>query len=141
MDVSVKILSDSELDKILAEKAKRLVTESSQRGADGHVVELTEANFDRLVNGGKVTFVDFWAVWCGPCKTMEPIVERLAIKFGGSVNFGKLNVDEHSAIATRYEVQSIPTFMVFKNGAPVDAVIGTMPEAALEMRIRKAAGS
>jgi thioredoxin 1 len=140
LDASVKILSDSELDKILAEKAKRLVTESSQRGANGHVVELTEANFDRVVNGGKVTLVDFWAVWCGPCKTMEPIVERLASKLGGNVNFGRLNVDEQSAIATKYEVQSIPTFILFKNGAPVDAVIGTMPEAALEMRIRKAAG-
>jgi len=140
LDASVKILSDSELDKILAEKAKRLVTESSQRGANGHVVELTEANFDRVVNGGKVTLVDFWAVWCGPCKTMEPIVERLASKLGGNVNFGRLNVDEQSAIATKYEVQSIPTFILFKNGAPVDAVIGTMPEAALETRIRKAAG-
>jgi thioredoxin 1 len=134
-------LSDSELDRILAEKAKRWVSESSLHGSQGHVVELTEANFDRLVNGGKVTFVDFWAVWCGPCRTMEPVVERLAAKFGGSVTFGKLNVDEHSAIATKYEVQSIPTFMVFKNGAPVDAVIGTMPEAALEQRIRKAAGA
>ncbi len=103
-------------------------------------MELTEANFDKVVNNGKVTFVDFWAVWCGPCKTMEPVVERLASKFAGSVNFGKLNVDEHSAIATRYEVQSIPTFMVFRNGTPVDAIVGTMPEAALEQRIRKAAG-
>jgi len=132
-------LSDSELDKILAEKSKRLVAERSQT-KHGHVVELTEANFDKLVNGPKVTFVDFWAVWCGPCRTMEPVVERLAAKFDGSVNFGKLNVDEHSRIATRYEVQSIPTFMLFKNGRPVDAVIGTMQEAALEQRIRKAAG-
>jgi len=132
-------LSDSELDKILAEKTKRLVAEQSQ-ATHGHVVELTEANFDRLVNGPKVTFVDFWAVWCGPCRTMEPVVERLAAKFDGSVNFGKLNVDEHSRIATRYEVQSIPTFMLFKNGRPVDAVIGTMQEAPLEQRIRKAVG-
>jgi thioredoxin 1 len=132
-------LSDSELDKILAEKTKRLVAEQSQT-THGHVVELTEANFDKLVNGPKVTFVDFWAVWCGPCRTMEPVVERLAAKFDGSVNFGKLNVDEHSRIATRYEVQSIPTFMLFKNGKPVDAVIGTMQEAPLEQRIRKAAG-
>ena len=133
-------MSDFELDKILAEKARRLVTESSQRGAHDQVVELTEVNFDRMVNDGKVAFVDFWAVWCGPCKTMEPIVERLATKLGGAVSFGKLNVDEHPAIATKYEVQSIPTFMLFKNGAPVDAVIGTMPEAALETRIRKATG-
>jgi len=133
------MLSDSELDKILAEKSKRLVAENSHT-AHGHVVELTEANFDMLVKGAKVTFVDFWAVWCGPCKTMEPVVERLAAKLDGSVNFGKLNVDEHSAIATKYEVQSIPTFMMFRNGRPVDAVIGTMQEAPLEQRIRKAAG-
>jgi thioredoxin 1 len=133
------MLPDSELDKILAEKSRRLVTENSQ-STNGHVVELTEANFDKLVSGSKVTFVDFWAVWCGPCKTMEPIVERLAAKLGGSVNFGKLNVDQHSGIATKYEVQSIPTFMMFKNGRPVDAVIGTMQEAPLEQRIRKAGG-
>ena len=112
----------------------------SEKSAHGHVVELTEANFDKMVNGQKPTFVDFWAVWCGPCRTMEPVVERLAAKLGASVNFGKLNVDEHPGIATRYEVQSIPTFMIFKNGRPVDAVIGTMQEAPLEQRIRKVAG-
>jgi len=130
-------LSDSELDKILADKAKRLVSEHSQHGS---VVELTQANFDKLINSPKPTFVDFWAVWCGPCRTMEPVVERLAAKLGGSVTFGKLNVDEHPGIATKYEVQSIPTFMIFKNGRPVDAVIGTMQEAPLEQRVRKAAG-
>jgi thioredoxin 1 len=134
------MLSDSELDKILAEKSKRMIAENSQ-ATHGHVVELTEANFDKMVNGPKLTLVDFWAVWCGPCKTMEPVVERLAAKLGANVNFGKLNVDEHSGIATKYEVQSIPTFMLFKNGRPVDAVIGTMQEAPLEQRIRKAAGS
>jgi thioredoxin 1 len=130
-------LSDSELDRILADKARRMVSEKS---AHGHVVELTEASFDKMVNGPKPTFVDFWAVWCGPCKTMEPVVERLAAKLGANVNFAKINVDEHPSIATRYEVQSIPTFMIFKNGRPVDAVIGTMQEAPLEQRIRKVAG-
>lgn len=133
------MLSDSELDKILAEKSKKMVAEHSH-AAHSHVVELTTANFDRVVGGPKVTLVDFWAVWCGPCRTMEPVIERLATKLGGSVNFGKLNVDEHPGIATKFEVQSIPTFMLFRNGRPIDAVIGTMQEAALELRIRKAAG-
>lgn len=131
-------MSDSELSKILAEKSKKLLAEHAQ-AAQG-VVEFTESNFDKTINGPKATFIDFWAVWCGPCKTMEPVVERLARKLGGSVTFGKLNVDEHSEIATRYDVQSIPTFMIFRKGRPVDAVIGTMQEAALEQRIRKAAG-
>ena len=131
-------MSDSELDKILAEKSKKLLADSSRAG---HVVELTRHNFDNLVNGPKPTFVDFWAVWCGPCRTMEPVVERVAAKLGKEVNFGKLNVDEHPEIATRYEVQSIPTFMLFKNGRPIDAVIGTIQEASLEQRIKKAAGS
>jgi thioredoxin 1 len=117
-----------------------LVTEHSQHGAHAHVEELTAANFDKLISSSKPTFVDFWAVWCGPCRTMEPVVERLAAKLGGAVTFGKLNVDEHPSIATKYEVQSIPTFMIFKNGRPVDAVIGTMQEAPLEQRIRKVAG-
>jgi thioredoxin 1 len=140
--LDVKMLSDSKLDKIHAEKTS-FISEGSQQehASQGHVVELTEGNFDKLINSGKVTFVDFWAVWCGPCRMMEPIVERLAVKFGAGVTFGKLNVDEHPAIATKYEVQSIPTFMLFKNGVPVDAVIGTMQEAVLEQRIRKSAGT
>ena len=128
-------MSDSELDKILAEKSRRLVVEHAS-----HVVELTDTNFEKVVGGPKLAFVDFWATWCGPCKTMEPVISRLAAKLGSSVAFGKLNVDEHSAIATRYEVQSIPTFMMFRDGKPIDAVIGTMQESALELRIRKAAG-
>ncbi len=131
-------MSDSDFNKALADRARKMVSEQSH--AHGQVVELTEENFDETVGGKKATLVDFWAVWCGPCRTMEPVIERLAGKLGASVNFGKLNVDEHPSIATKFEVQSIPTFMLFKNGRPVDAVIGTMQEAALEMRVRKAAG-
>lgn len=131
-------MSDSDLNKTLADKARKMVAEQSH--VPDHTIELTEANFDRTVGGPRVTLVDFWAVWCGPCRTMEPVIERLAEKLRGSVNFGKLNVDQHPSIATKFEVQSIPTFMLFKNGRPVDAVIGTTQEAALEMRIRKAAG-
>jgi thioredoxin 1 len=132
-------LSDPELDRILRERAKKMTAEGSQPGVEP-IVKLTGANFDREVGGGKPVFVDFWAVWCGPCRVMEPVVERLAARYSGKVIFGKLNVDEEPEIATRYDVQSIPTFMVFKNGQPADAVIGAVGEAALNQMIQKSLG-
>ena len=115
-----------------------MVLEASARNS--LPVALTSSDFDRYVNDGRPVFVDFWAVWCGPCKTMEPIVDRLAAKYAGKVLFGKLNVDEQSEIATRYEVQSIPTFMIFKGGQPVDAAIGAVGEAALDRLIQRSLG-
>jgi thioredoxin 1 len=131
-------LSDPELNRIYEEKMKRM---SLQAGVGhGSIVRLTTSDFDGYINSGKPVFVDFWAVWCGPCKAMEPVVERLAAKYAGKVVFGKLNVDEESTLATRYDVQSIPTFMMFKNGNPVDAVIGAVGEPMLERLIQKSAG-
>jgi thioredoxin 1 len=131
----IKILSDPELTKILNEKARRMTLEASSKHAS--IVTLTSSDFDRCVNDGRPVFVDFWAVWCGPCRTMEPVVERLAARYDGKVVFGKLNVDEQSDIATKYDVQSIPTFMVFKNGKPVDAAIGAVGEVALDRLIQR----
>ena len=83
-------------------------------------------------------FVDFWAVWCGPCKIMDPVVEKLAMKYSDRILFGKVNVDEEMNISSRYQVFSIPTFMIFKNGQPMDAVIGAVGEASLERLVRNA---
>ena len=101
-------------------------------------VKLTEANFDSLGSSDRPMFVDFWAVWCGPCKIMEPVVEKLAAKYGDRVLFGKVNVDEEMNISSRYQVFSIPTFMIFKNGQPMDAVIGAVGEASLERLVKGA---
>ncbi len=101
-------------------------------------VKLTGANFDRLSSGDKPMFVDFWAVWCGPCRIMDPIVEKLAAKYSDKMLFGKVNVDEEMDISSRYQVFSIPTFMVFKNGQPMDAVIGAVGEASLERLVKNA---
>jgi len=103
-------------------------------------VKLTEANFDSLSSSDKPMFVDFWATWCGPCRAMEPVVERLATKYSDRVTFGKVNVDEEMNISSRYEVLSIPTFMIFKNGQPMDAVIGAVGEASLERLVTSAIG-
>jgi len=103
-------------------------------------MKLTEENFDRVVAGPKPVFVDYWAVWCGPCRIMDPVVDRLAKKYAGKVTFAKVNVDEEMNISSRYQVFSIPTFMIFKNGQPMDAVIGAVGESSLEKLILSAIG-
>jgi thioredoxin 1 len=107
-------------------------------GRTDSTVKLTEANFDALSSSDRPMFVDFWAVWCGPCRIMEPVVERLAAKYSDRVLFGKVNVDEEMNISSRYQVFSIPTFMIFKNGQPMDAVIGAVGEASLERLVKSA---
>ena len=99
---------------------------------------MTEKNFEEMSSGGKPLFVDFWATWCGPCRIMDPIVEKLAAKYSDRVVFGKVNVDEEMNISSRYQVFSIPTFMVFKSGQPMDAVIGAVGESSLEQFLKKA---
>ncbi|MBI4257587.1 MAG: thioredoxin [Thaumarchaeota archaeon] len=99
--------------------------------SNGSVV-LTSANFNQIIGGEKPVVVDFWAEWCGPCRYMHPIFEYLASKYAGKVVFGRLNVDENQEIAARYEVFSIPTFVIFKSGAQLDRVIGAVGEKGLE---------
>jgi thioredoxin 1 len=103
-------------------------------------VKLTEENFDRVVTGPKPVFVDYWAVWCGPCRIMDPVVDKLAKKYSDKMTFAKVNVDEEMNISSRYQVFSIPTFMIFRNGQPMDAVIGAVGESSLEKLIVSAIG-
>jgi thioredoxin len=111
---------------------------SSETKQSERTVKLTEGNFDALNSGSRIVFVDFWASWCGPCMAMEPVVDRLAAKYSDRVLFGKVNVDEEINLSSRYEVFSIPTFMVFRSGRPLDAVIGAVGETSLERLIRNA---
>ncbi len=101
-------------------------------------VKLTEENFQKYSSGDKPLFVDFWAVWCGPCRIMDPVLEKLASRYGDRIVFGKVNVDEEMNLSSQYQVFSIPTFMLFKNGQPMDAVIGAVGEASLEQFLKRA---
>ena len=102
------------------------------------IVTLTDENFKTYSTAEKPLFVDFWAAWCGPCRVMEPVVEKLAAKYGESVVFGKVNVDEQMGVSSTYQVLSIPTFMLFKDGQPMNAVIGAVGEASLEQMVKHA---
>jgi thioredoxin 1 len=99
------------------------------------VVELTESTFEAAVlKSSKPVLVDFWAVWCGPCRQVGPIVESLAEKWGDKISVVKVNVDDVPSVAEKYGIMSIPTLMLFKGGQIVERVVGVSPQAALEKK-------
>ena len=102
-------------------------------------IKFTEANFEEEVLKSDIpVLVDFYADWCGPCKMMMPVVEKMAETYEGKVKIGKLNVDENNAIAGKYGVMSIPSFIVFKNGEVVNSSTGAMSQAALAKMLDEA---
>src|SRR6266567_8575933 len=101
------------------------------------VREITDQDFEELVNAGQPVFVDFWAPWCGPCRIIGPIVEELAPSYEGKAIIAKMNVDENPQVPQRFGVTSIPTLMMFKEGKLVDRAVGAMPKGALQQFIEK----
>jgi thioredoxin 1 len=93
--------------------------------ADEKVLTLTDVNFEEEVLSNDLpVLVDFWAAWCGPCKMVAPIIEEIARDYDGKIKVAKLNVDEYSNVASKYNIMSIPTIFLFKNGEPVEKLIG-----------------
>ena len=92
-------------------------------------VEITDANFEELVvKSEKPVMIDFWAVWCGPCRMIAPIVEELASEYEGKIKVGKLDVDENQQTSIKFGVRSIPTLLIFKDGKLKDTIIGAVPK-------------
>ena len=95
----------------------------------------TNANFADTLQDDKLVIVDFWAVWCGPCRMLSPIVDEIAEEMADKVTVVKCNVDDCEDIAMQYRIMSIPTLIFFKNGEIVDKTVGAMPKSALVEKI------
>lgn len=103
----------------------------------GKAIEITDANFEEVVlNSDKPVLVDFWAVWCGPCRMVGPVVEEIAGELEGQAVVGKLDVDHNRETAAKFGVMSIPTLLIFKNGEVVDKQVGAVPKSVLSGKLQ-----
>lgn len=131
---------EDELERIRREKMKKMMEKimfNKNIASLENPIEMNEENFDEVIRRNPLVVVDCWASWCGPCRMVAPIVEELAKEYNGRILFGKLNVDNNKVTSLRYNIMSIPTFLVFKNGKLVDRIIGASPKNILEREIKK----
>lgn len=102
------------------------------------VVEVSDATFEQeVLRSAQPVLVDFWAVWCGPCKAIAPVVDSLATTYAGKIKVAKVNVDESSATPSRYGIRGIPTLLFFKDGKVADQVVGFVPQTVIEEKVQK----
>ncbi len=102
----------------------------------GKAVEITDANFEgTILNAGRPALIDFWAVWCGPCRAITPIVEELAVEYADRIVVGKLDVDANRETAVKYGIQAIPTLLLVKDGVVADRIVGQTDKASLASKL------
>ena len=101
-----------------------------------NVIVLNDSNFDsEVVKSDKPVLVDFWAEWCGPCKMIAPSVEKISEEYSDKLKVGKLDVDSNPNISSTFGIRSIPTLLIFKNGAPVDQIVGAVSKEAIASKV------
>ena len=102
------------------------------------ILTLTDNEFDKqVINAAQPTLVDFWAEWCAPCRALTPVVEEVANTYKGKLQVGKMNIDEHPQVPSRYAVRAIPTLLLFKDGRVVDQMVGLVPKSKLDAMLAK----
>jgi len=129
---------EEELGKIRQKKLNQLLRKSKEAATLESVVTLTDSTFDTTINNTSMPIlVDFWAEWCMPCRMMTPVIAELAHDYVGKAVFAKINVDENPETAERFCIVSIPFFIIFKNGQPVEQILGAVGRKPLEEAIKK----
>ncbi|MFM2152403.1 MAG: hypothetical protein RL199_838 [Pseudomonadota bacterium] len=104
----------------------------------GKLLEVTDANFQsEVLDSPLPMLVDFWAPWCGPCRVIAPVVEELAGQYAGRLKVGKMNVDDHEQVPQKFQISSIPTLLVFKQGKLVGQVVGAVPKSKIEAELQR----
>ncbi|MCK5268493.1 MAG: thioredoxin [Spirochaetes bacterium] len=102
----------------------------------GNTIEITDSNFEQeILKSDKPALVDFWAPWCGPCKMIGPVVEELSVDLADTLKVGKLNVDNSQETAVQFQVSSIPTLILFKDGQVAERIVGAMSKSALQSKL------
>jgi thioredoxin 1 len=114
---------------------KKLINNKLKKNFMLKPVEITDSNFEEIINSEKPVLVDFWAEWCGPCKMIGPLVEELANEFDGKAIIGKVDVDTNPEVSAKFGIRSIPTLLVFKGGEIVDKQVGAVPKSVLSEKI------
>ena len=129
-----------ELEAIRSKKLESLKRELyNKKGVENisSATEVKDATFDDFVKANKIVIIDCWAPWCGPCRSLSPIIDELAKEFEGKITFGKLNTDENENVPMKFNISAIPTLLVFKNGEMVDRIVGAGNKEFMKAKFAK----
>jgi thioredoxin 1 len=137
-DAEIQSIKEGKLVEMMRRTRAQL---QSAEKYEGKPIILSDATFSSELSKYPLMVVDFWAAWCGPCRMVAPIVEQLAKEYSGRVAFGKLNVDENPLTSGEFQVQSIPTLLIFRDGEPVDGIIGAAPKYQIESKLKAQLGN